>query len=106
VPCNAPVEKEGCDLRSSNLLAIVTTVAAAVGLLISPAVAGPPCVTDDPQRVPYQHFASTLSLGTAIRGDTSGLGPAWEYNYRGVTLARRLKTIGGRRMQGPGYFEI
>ena len=46
------------------------------------ATAGPPFVTDDPEPVPYQHFEFyNLSLGTAIRGDTAGDGPAWEYNY-------------------------
>ncbi len=46
------------------------------------AVAGPPYVTDDPEPVPYQHFEFyTLSLGTAVRADTQGAGPAWEFNY-------------------------
>ena len=68
--------------HSNKLLAVVATVAAAFGLLPGQAVAGPPFVTDDPQPVPYQHFEFyNLSLGTAIRGDTAGAGPAWEYNY-------------------------
>jgi hypothetical protein len=44
--------------------------------------AGPPFPTDDPEPVPYQHFEFyNLLLGTAIRGDTTSEGPAWEYNY-------------------------
>jgi hypothetical protein len=65
-----------------NLLAILVIANAALGLLMGGAAAGPPFVTDDPEPVPYQHFEFyTFSLGTAIRGDTQGEGPAWEYNY-------------------------
>ena len=47
-----------------------------------PATAGPPFQTDDPEPVPYQHFEFyTFSIGTAVRGDTQGEAPAWEFNY-------------------------
>ena len=63
-------------LVGSALAAAVTALAA------GRAVAGPPFVTDDPEPVPYQHFEFyNLSLGSAIRGDTQGFAPAWEYNY-------------------------
>jgi subtilisin family serine protease len=59
--------------------------AATIGLaalLPSSANAGPPFRTDDPEPVEYQHYEFyTFSSGTHISGDTSGVGPAWEFNY-------------------------
>jgi hypothetical protein len=69
-------------VRVRDLIASAAIASAAVSLLAGPALAGPPFVTDDPEPVPYQHFEFyNLSLGTAIRGDTQGEAPAWEYNY-------------------------
>jgi hypothetical protein len=69
-------------VRVNNLIASAAIATAMSGLLAGHAQAGPPYVTDDPEPVPYQHFEFyNLSLGTAIRGDTQGEGPAWEYNY-------------------------
>jgi len=66
-------------LRSIRIAAIA---AAAVALSAAAAWAGPPFQTDDPEPVPYQHFEFyTLSTGTAVRGDTQGEGPAFEFNY-------------------------
>jgi hypothetical protein len=46
------------------------------------AIAGPPFRTDDPEPVDYQHYEFyTLSTGSHARGDTSGVSPAFEYNY-------------------------
>ncbi len=46
------------------------------------AKAGPPFLTDDPEPVDYQHYEFyTFSEGTHVGGDTSGVGPAWEFNY-------------------------
>jgi hypothetical protein len=58
-------------------------IAAALAMLsASRATAGPPFATDDPEPVPYQHFEFyTLTTGSAVRSDTSGVGPAWEFNY-------------------------
>jgi hypothetical protein len=68
--------------RTNILFATGTVAAALLSLAPKHAAAGPPFVTDDPEPVPYQHFEFyNLSLGTAIRGDTQGFGPAWEYNY-------------------------
>ncbi len=51
-------------------------------LLPSSAIAGPPFRTDDPEPVEYQHYEFyTFISGTHISGDTSGVGPAWEFNY-------------------------
>ncbi|HEX8937585.1 MAG TPA: hypothetical protein VF776_04885 [Sphingomicrobium sp.] len=46
------------------------------------AVAGPPFRTDDPEPVGYQNFEFyTFTSGTHVEADTSGVGPAWEFNY-------------------------
>jgi hypothetical protein len=59
-------------------------LAAAFLLALAPsaAKAGPPFLTDDPEPVDYQHYEFyTFTTGTAVSGDTSGVGPAWEFNY-------------------------
>jgi hypothetical protein len=44
-----------------------------LALWTSPAFAGPPYVTDDPEPTDYQHFEIyTFNLGTAARGGTNG----------------------------------
>jgi hypothetical protein len=54
---------------------------AVVWLPIS-AIAGPPFRTDDPEPVDYQHWEFyTFTSGTHVNGDTSGVGPAIEFNY-------------------------
>jgi hypothetical protein len=69
-------------VRVRALFASAAIASATVCLFADRALAGPPFVTDDPEPVPYQHFEFyNLSLGTAIRGDTQGEAPAWEYNY-------------------------
>ena len=67
--------------RRLNLVTCITaTVLGAV--LASPAKAGPPFRTDDPEPVDYRHYEFyTFSSGTRISGNTSGVGPAWELNY-------------------------
>ena len=46
------------------------------------AIAGPPFRTDDPEPVDYQHWEFyTFSTGTRVNGDTSGVTPAFEFNY-------------------------
>lgn len=50
--------------------------------IAGPAMAGPPFRTDDPEPVDYQHYEFyTLSTGTHLQGETSGVLPAFEYNY-------------------------
>lgn len=45
-------------------------------------LAGPPFRTDDPEPVEYQHYEFyTFFTGTHLSDDTSGVGPAWEFNY-------------------------
>jgi hypothetical protein len=54
---------------------------AALLLLSSPALAGPPYRTDDPEPVDYQHFEFyTFSAGTRVSGDTGGDLPAVEFD--------------------------
>jgi hypothetical protein len=54
----------------------------AVALLPTSAIAGPPFRTDDPEPVDYTHWEFyTFTSGTHISGDTSGVGPAFEFNY-------------------------
>jgi hypothetical protein len=51
-------------------------------IALHPASAGPPFRTDDPEPVEYQHWEFyTFSTGTHVSGDTSGVLPAWEFNY-------------------------
>jgi hypothetical protein len=71
------------ELHRTRRFALAVGATALFGLFTGGrATAGPPFVTDDPEPVPYQHFEFyNLSLGTAISGDTTGEGPAWEYNY-------------------------
>src|SRR5271167_1652910 len=63
--------------RARAFIRIAASAAALALLPAGRAAAGPPFQTDDPEPVPYQHFEFyTLSTGTAIRGDTSGVAPA------------------------------
>jgi subtilisin family serine protease len=52
-------------------------------LIPGSANAGPPFRTDDPEPVDYMHyeFYTPFFTGTHVRGDTSGVGPAFELNY-------------------------
>ncbi len=67
------------EIRAGRLAATVIGLAA---LVSGPASAGPPFRTDDPEPVEYQHYEFyTFATGTHIAGDTSGVAPAFEYNY-------------------------
>jgi len=49
---------------------------------VSPSLAGPPFVTDDPEPVDYQHFEINLAAqGNEIKGGRSGNLPAIDINY-------------------------
>jgi hypothetical protein len=53
-----------------------------LALIPSAAMAGPPFRTDDPVPVDYQHWEFyTFTTGTHVSGDTSGVLPAFEFNY-------------------------
>jgi hypothetical protein len=88
------------------LLGFVVRVAAIVALLAAwpfgRALAGPPFVTDDPAPVPYQHFEFyTLTTGTAVRGDTQGTAPGFEFNY-GVVPNGQVHIIAPFAFDSPG----
>lgn len=60
-------------------LAMIVT---ACVLLVDPAWAGPPFVTDDPEPVDYQHFEINSAIqGTGIKGARSGELPSMDINY-------------------------
>ncbi|HUZ32281.1 MAG TPA: hypothetical protein VMV19_09310 [Xanthobacteraceae bacterium] len=68
--------------RATARFAATAIAAAVLAIIAGKADAGPPFQTDDPEPVPYQHFELyTFSIGTAVRGDTQGEAPAWEFNY-------------------------
>jgi hypothetical protein len=58
---------------------------AAVLLLSSSALAGPPFVTDDPEPVDYLHWELyTFSMGTHAMAETDGVAPSCDCNYGGL----------------------
>ncbi len=64
---------------ASRMVAVMLGLAV---LLPGAVHAGPPFRTDDPQPVDYQHYEFyTFFTGAHVSGDTSGVGPAWEFNY-------------------------
>lgn len=64
----------------NKLLLTAATLSALV--LSSPAVAGPPFITDDPEPVDYQHAEiNFFSQATATRSGTSGIMPGIDANY-------------------------
>lgn len=66
------------------LLSVRVCIAAVALTALAPACvqAGPPFRTDDPEPVDFQHYEFyTFATGTHVRGDTGGVGPAWEFNY-------------------------
>lgn len=65
--------------RSCRIAAVALWAAV---LIPGAATAGPPYRTDDPEPVEYKHWEFyTFTSGTHISGDTSGVGPAFEFNY-------------------------
>jgi hypothetical protein len=87
--------------RPSILIRVAVIAAAMAALPAARAIAGPPYQTDDPEPVPYQHFEFyTFSVGTAVRGDTSGVGPAWEFNY-GLVPNGQIHIIAPMSFDGP-----
>jgi hypothetical protein len=90
-------------------------VAAAMLLLSSPVVAGPPFRTDDPEPVDFQHFEMmALSMGTKTAGGWSGALPAYEINYgalpdlqlHAIIPQDYTAPVGGRIGSAPGDIEL
>ena len=81
-------------LRSAGALA-------AVLLFTSPAFAGPPFITDDPEPVELGHWeVYGFSAGAFGSHDASGLGPSLEVNY-GVAPNLQLHVITGLAYDDP-----
>ena len=73
-------------------------VAAVLGVA-SPALAGPPFVSDDPEPTDYKHFEIyTFNAGTAVRGDTGGASGI-DFNYGAAPDLQLTATI-------PGAFDL
>lgn len=72
----------GHDMRSRCRLGRVAGATLAAALCATPAIAGPPFRTDDPETVDYLHWEIDLfSTGTQVRGGTGATLPGIEVNY-------------------------
>lgn len=88
---------------------------AALLFAATPAWAGPPFITDDPEPVDPGHWeVYGFSSGANGHGDTTGLGPSFEVNY-GAAPGVQLHVIGGfayddqpggRQQMGPSDTEL
>ena len=72
-------------MKSERAVLICRVAAAALWatvLIPGSANAGPPYRTDDPEPVELHHWEFyTFTSGTHVNGGTSGVGPAFEFNY-------------------------
>src|ERR1700692_2943630 len=89
-------------------------IAAATALLVRPALAGPPYVSDDPEPTDYQHFEIyTFSNGTATRSDIGGASGI-DFNYGAAPDLQLTATLpigfdnpaAGGASFGPGDIEL
>lgn len=86
----------------NDFAAPVVFVFGMVALIPEAATAGPPFRTDDPEPVDYQHYEFyTFTTGTHVSGDTSGFGPAWEFNY-GLIPQGQLHIVAPLAFDSPG----
>lgn len=76
-------------------------------LLATPALAGPPFITDDPEPVELGHWeVYGFTAGAAGHGAATGLGPRLKVNY-GAAPGLQLHVIGGMAFDDePGHHEI
>ncbi len=80
-----------------SLLRILLAISAAT----SPALAGPPFITDDPEPVELTHWeVYAFSAGAIGRQDSTGLGPSLEVNY-GAAPNLQLHLIAGLAFDDP-----
>ena len=95
-------------------VAVRICVCGALLLGVTPAVAGPPYLTDDPEPTDYRHFEIyAFTNGTATRSDTSGEA-GLDINYGGAPNLQLTATIpaaydalaGGPLMGGLGNIEL
>jgi hypothetical protein len=70
-------QRDAYRLRGSPLVWLATSL-----LLASPAAAGPPYITDDPEPTEYLHWENIIfSQGTRITEETGGVAPYCDCNY-------------------------
>ena len=87
--------------RKARFCRIVAVAFSAALLIPGAAKAGPPYRTDDPEPVEYKHWEFyTFTGGTHITGDTSGAGPAFEFNY-GIIPNGQLHIIAPAAFDSP-----
>ncbi|SHK89898.1 Putative MetA-pathway of phenol degradation [Bradyrhizobium lablabi] len=95
-------------LRKSTMIAVATV------LLVRPALAGPPYVSDDPEPTDYKHFEIyTSTNGTATRGDIGGASGI-DFNYGAAPDLQLTATLpfafdnpaAGNASFGPGNIEL
>jgi hypothetical protein len=73
----------------------------AMALIPAAAIAGPPFRTDDPEPVDYQHWEFyTFTAGSHVTDDTSGVLPAFEFNY-GIVPNGMVHVIAGMAFDHP-----
>ncbi len=88
--------------RFRVVISAAATAAALLALSIDRVAAGPPFQTDDPEPVSCQHFEFyTLTTGTAMRGDTQGIAPGFEFNY-GVIPNGQVHIVAPFTFDSPG----
>lgn len=100
--------------RASRWLAGSALVGAVLALLMQPAVAGPPFVSDDPEPTDTGHFEIyTFNNGTNTRSGTSGesgidfnYGAAPNLQLTATVPAGYSDTVGGGTQIGPGNVEL
>jgi hypothetical protein len=100
--------------RASRWLACSAFVGAVLALLMQPAVAGPPFVSDDPEPTDTGHFEIyTFNNGTNTRSGTSGesgidfnYGAAPNLQLTATVPAGYSDTMGGRTQVSPGNVEL
>ncbi len=94
--------------------AVRMSVCGALFLGVTPAMAGPPYLTDDPEPTDYKQFEIyTFTNGTAMRGDTNGEAGI-DFNYGGAPNLQLTATVpaaydqlgGGPLMGGFGNVEL
>ncbi len=98
-----------------SVLVSLATGWASLCLMTSPALAGPPFITDDPEPVDLHHWEIyAFSAGAVGAHDASGLGPSLEVNY-GAAPNLQLHLItglaydvpsGGPNVMGPSDTEL
>jgi subtilisin family serine protease len=74
--------QQHCGVRIGVFTNAAAIILCYVAFASTPANAGPPFRTDDPEPVEFGHYEFyTFYSGTHVNGDTSGVRPGFELNY-------------------------